>query len=315
MLDLSNVRIAVVHAPCMDGLASAMVIQEALPQVEEVVFCAYGQQQLELKAEPGMLFCDFTPARERVAEFVAAGAIVLDHHVHARDIVEAFGERGRFSNAPGESGAVLAFREVWNAPLMQVGEELRHVLMRRRRTEEFARLVGVRDTWQKDSTDWGRALELHAVLEAFPREVWLEDGAIHVAMKGLDQGLGKSLVERKAATVARIVDQGLVKRHTRSHAGDQLWALSCSPSELVSDLAEAARAAGVDVLVNVQLQVEQGRPQFLVNLRSDKEGLDVGALAKRFGGGGHRAAAGFQYKSADIGVEDFFLWLIEQATL
>lgn len=307
MLDLSNVRIAVVHTPCMDGLASAMVIQEALPQVDEVVFCSYGQQQLELKAEPGMLFCDFTPARERVAEFVAAGAIVLDHHVHARDIVEAFGERGRFSNEPGESGAVLAFLHLWNGEVFDP--------RRSQRTWEFARLVGVRDTWQKDSPDWGRALELHAVLEAFPREVWLEDGAIHVAMKGLDQGLGKSLIERKAATIARIVEHGLVKQHTRSHAGDQLWALSCSPSELVSDLAEAARAAGVDVLVNVQLQVEQGRPQFLVNLRSDKEGLDVGALAKRFGGGGHRAAAGFQYKAADVGAADFFRWLIEQATL
>lgn len=308
MLDLSNVRIAVVHTPCMDGLASAMIIQEALPQVDEVVFCSYGQQQLELKAEPGMLFCDFTPARERVAEFVAAGAIVLDHHVHARDIVEAFGERGRFSNDPGVSGAVLAYREVWLPGFKQA-------LFPQHSTAEFARLVGIRDTWQKDSPDWGRALELHAVLEAFPREVWLEDGAIHVAMKGLVQGLGKSLIERKAATIARIVENGLVKQHTRSHAGDQLWALSCSPSELVSDLAEAARAAGVDVLVNVQLQVEQGRPQFLVNLRSDKEGLDVGALAKRFGGGGHRAAAGFQYKAADVGAADFFRWLIEQATL
>ena len=307
MLDLSNVRIAVVHTPCMDGLASAMVIQEALPQVDEVVFCSYGQQQLELKAEPGMLFCDFTPARERMAEFVAAGAIVLDHHVHARDIVEAFGERGRFSDDPGVSGAVLAFLHLWNGEAFDP--------QRSQRTWDFARLVGIRDTWQKGSPDWERALELHAVLEAFPREVWLEDGAIHVAMKGLDQGLGKSLIERKAATIARIVEQGLVKQHTRTHAGDRLWALSCAPGELASDLAEAARAVGVDVLVNVQLQVEQGRPQFLVNLRSDKEGLDVGALAKRFGGGGHRAAAGFQYKAADVGAVDFFRWLIEQATL
>lgn len=307
MLNLNSIRIAVVHSPCMDGLASAMVIQEALPQVDEVVFCAYGQQQLELKAEPGMLFCDFTPARERAAEFVAAGAIVLDHHVHARDIVEAFGERGRFSDEPGVSGAVLAFLHLWD------GENLDP--KRSQEVGEFARLVGIRDTWQKGSPDWERALELHAVLEAFPREVWLEDGAIQVAMKGLRQGLGKSLIERKAETIREIVESRLVKHYTRTHAGDQRWALSCVRPELTSDLAEAARAAGVDVLVNLSLTVEQGQPKYLVSLRSDKEGLDVGALAKRFGGGGHRAAAGFRHDAAGWSPEKCFRWLIEQATL
>jgi len=311
-MDLKSIKTVVVHTPCMDGLASAMIVQDALKGVEEAVFCAYGKQQLELKAEPGMLFCDFTPARERVAEFVAAGAYVLDHHVHARDIVEAFGDRGIFSDEPGVSGAVLAYRHVWcptyDAPWAPGHTPANHV-------GEFAELVGIRDTWQKASPDFQRALELHAILEAFPREVWLEDGAIEVAMKGLRQGLGKALVERKAATIRDIAQLGLVRRSAlgADGSGQQVWALSCVGPELTSDLAEAARARGVDVLVNLSLTGEKGELKYLVSLRSN-DSLDVGALAKRLGGGGHRAAAGFQY-AADIGVVQFFRWLIEFATL
>jgi oligoribonuclease NrnB/cAMP/cGMP phosphodiesterase (DHH superfamily) len=283
-LDLKQVKKAVVHDNCMDGLASALLIQEALPDVE-LVFCQYGKQQEELECEPGMLFCDFTPHRSRVQEYVAAGAIVLDHHVHARDIVEAFGENGRFGrNEAGESGAMLAYEHV-----------LKPMLGHDPSTDdgacELAVLASVRDTWLKESPNWESALELHAILEAFPRTYWLGNPkTFQPALSLLATGFGKQLRAERVREVAALAKTGLVLRVSKH---GQLWALACAPHALVSDLGEAARERGIVVLVNVALTVEQGRLKYRVGLRSDGS-VDVGAIAKRYGGGGHRNAAGFE---------------------
>jgi hypothetical protein len=282
-MDLKHVRKVVVHDNCMDGLASAMLIWEALPETE-LVFCGYGSQQEELEAEEGMLFCDFTPPRARVHEFVAKGAIVLDHHIHAKDIVAAFDQNGVFSDERGVSGAVLAYRHVYEKAHVWDGAGL---------MREFADLVGIRDTWVKDCVNWERALQLHAVLEAYPREHWLAPSGIRHAMGALNEGIGVQLRFRKQRTIAGILERGLIRRQVGFGASARTWGLTATDSALVSDLAEAARDAGVGVLVNVQSFVEDGALWFSVNLRSDGT-LDVGALAKRFGGGGHKAAAGFR---------------------
>jgi hypothetical protein len=320
---LSQVRKVIVHDNCMDGLASAMLLHEALPSAE-ITFCGYGADHEALEPEPGMLFCDFTPPRARADAFVAAGALVLDHHVHARDIVECFGDRGVFSDAPGVSGAVLAFEHVWLPEFRcyDVNPQNRVITLQR---QLFAELVGVRDTWRKDDPRWGEALELHAVLESFPREHWLAPNGIRNALEALDTGIGAALVARKANVIEQLVATGLIRRVVGSGIlGQQgavdhavkprvTWALSAAPSEFVSDLGEAARAAGVDVLVNIQSIVRAGALWHTVSLRSN-ETCDVGAIAKRYGGGGHMRAAGFQAPQ-DSSPLDLFAWISTRASL
>lgn len=307
MIDLKQVKKIVVHAPCIDGLASAMIALDALTRAE-VVFCSYGVQQKELECEPGMLFIDFTPDPDRAQQYVDAGTIVLDHHIHAKALVEKFGDNGIFVDEPGASGAVLAFRHVWlptfDQPWLRAGNQELDFASGR-----LATLVGVRDTWFKDSPLWSLALELHAILEAFPQEHWLAEGGIGGALEALDAGMGKELVARKAAVIATAVERGLIRRKMP----DGMWALSGVRSELVSDLAEGARGAGVDVLVNVTTYVEDGASWYLVSLRSNGT-VDVGALAKRFRGGGHRAAAGFKALAETTPIE-FFAWLSTEARL
>lgn len=277
-MDFSSVRKVIVHDACMDGLASAMILKEALPGVP-IVFVNYGPEHERLPAEPGLLFCDIAPPRARVQEFVDAGAIVLDHHAYARDVVAAFGERGVYGT---ESGAWLAYAHVHpTGRNNQVDPGI----------ERFARLVSIRDTWRKDSDLWPSALELHAILEAFPREHWLRGDGIEAALQAFDRGIGAELVVAKIDQVARLVERGLVLSKDRV---GRLWALSTAPHALVSDLAETARQVrSVDVLVNVHLRVEDGGLWFTVSLRSN-ERLDVGAVAHARGGGGHVRAAGFR---------------------
>lgn len=116
---LLQVSEIITHVNCADGIASAIILHDALPNAK-ISFVQYGtQEHRNLKPAPvGItLFCDFSPHPETVQEFVKVGAIVLDHHKTAKDIVSAFGDNGVYGDeetALGTCGAMLAFREVWN---------------------------------------------------------------------------------------------------------------------------------------------------------------------------------------------------------
>ena len=67
---------------CPDGVASAILLHDVLPDAE-LKFVQYGtEEQKALRATSGMLFADFSPHAETFQKFVDAGAIVLDHHPH-----------------------------------------------------------------------------------------------------------------------------------------------------------------------------------------------------------------------------------------
>jgi oligoribonuclease NrnB/cAMP/cGMP phosphodiesterase (DHH superfamily) len=294
-IDCSQVTKLITHDSCADGLASAMIVRDALPHVE-VVFAQYNTPSLdELEATPGLLFCDITPPRERAAEFVAAGAIVLDHHKHARDIVELFGERGVFADettSPGWSGATLAYLAVW---FPRASERSNPAV------KDFARLIGTRDTWQRQSPDWELANDLHAALMGLPREWWISPGGLELAMLPDTLELGKLWRAKRAETVAKIVAAGTVRFVDPS---GREWAVFPDAHRHTSDVAEAMRLRGVTVTCGWFQTVADGRLSTVLSLRSDGTGalgvpLDVGALCKTFGGGGHSRAAGCTVAASD----------------
>jgi hypothetical protein len=269
----------VTHDSCMDGLAVAMIVRDAIPDIE-VVFAQYGTPSLEqLPATSGLLFCDITPPRARVAEFVEAGATVLDHHKHAQDIVAQFGARGVFADEAGDlgvSGATLAFRHVW-VPVYGA----------RSAVETFARWVGVRDTWQRKSPEWEAANDMYASMAGLPREYWLQPCGIHDALSPRSLELGRMWRAERDRTVSRICKGGTINlmdpkgRH---------WSVFPDTDHYVSDVASVLISANVTCGWFQRAELED--LVTVLSLRSQDGSVDVGALAKRFGGGGHSRAAG-----------------------
>lgn len=274
---LKSVRQIITHARCPDGRASAIILHSALPDVE-IREMAYGTPEHNaLRAEPGMLFCDFTPPKDRLGDFVAEGTIVLDHHV--RDLVSPFGDLGIFGeNEKGESGAVLAFQHVF-VPIHRHSRDS----ARGTAAETLAVLSAVRDTWQRGSDLWDAACELAEVLRFLPLDECLARGPAGV-MRVTDD-VGPLLMRKQREAASEAATNAVV--HTI--AGRKV---AIVPSvSLTSDVADIA---GADIIAGFDYAQENRGSQIrlIVSLRG-RNGVDVRTIAQRHGGGGHVPAAGF----------------------
>lgn len=284
---LEAVTRIITHESCADGIASALILHDALPSAE-IVFLQYNDlAHRELKAEPGLLFCDMTPPRERVQEFVTAGALVLDHHESHRDIVAAFGEAGVYTSEPGVSGAMLAFEHVWLQLVARGGPRSPERQGRQAIMDELAILAGIRDTWQRLHDRWHEACAQGEALKFWPWRRWFyADPRTWASMLQI----GSVLVARTAEQVERALE--------RAHRFVSATGLRVVCFEGVGLTSDAAEAVGkeCDLLVGWGYHVDPKTGwKVILSCRTKQEDIDIGEFAKLFpGGGGHRKAAGFQ---------------------
>jgi hypothetical protein len=320
---LKQVKTLVVHGPdCPDGRASALILHDALPDAE-IVFVQYGTPlHKTLEPKPGVLFCDFTPYVDRVdgkmthyghavaQRWVDAGTIVLDHHKGAADIVTAFGENGVFADEekePGVSGATLAFREVWSTVKGTVCQACRCSLPDERHTcssiknaREFATLAGVRDTWQKDDPRWAEACAQAAALMFWPWDKLLAAG-VHVIKPML--AIGEVLLARDYERDTKTMREAYTFDATPPKAGPPLRVM-CFEGTHTSDIADRAE---VDLVVGWHYLVEGGEQKIVFSTRS-RGHFSCLDLAKQYGGGGHKNAAGFKLSvksNAAVSAQDY----------
>lgn len=284
---LEKVQTIVSHGGgCPDGIASAMILKDVFPRAN-VLFLNYNTPELDaLKAEPGLIFVDFTPPESRLQEFVDAGTVVLDHHEKQKHLVEAFGERGVYTDRPGWSGAMLAYTEVWQPYAMKgyINPEFFHSMDVT--VHEFAKLAGIRDTWQKDHPKWNVACEQAEVLRFFPIDSWMElrGRGVNIDWIGMRQRilLGPVLRKKNAERDERLIKQVFF------YVSPKGTTVAILPSTETSDVTEKIDA---EFLIGFKYDCFQQGLQLRLSMRSRK-GYDVGAFAKSLGGGGHKFAAG-----------------------
>jgi len=287
---LRAVRTIISHSNCPDGIISALILQDALSEngILTVHFLQYDTPEAQnLPAEPGMLFCDFSPPPERVDEFVKVGAIVLDHHKTQKDVVKAFGDLGVYADEPGISGATLAFREVWK-PIYAVANHGEVSMQHPEHVEEIAKIAGIRDTWQKTDRDWEEAC-IQAAGVMFPPEEYFigQAGAVMGAEWRKLMWCGKIKLHKLRFRAERAVRDGF---KFTSAKGTRVVVFQ--GTKLASDAAETPPAADFDLIVGFDLFTSKGVPKLIISTRS-RTTFDCAAFCKANGGGGHLRAAGF----------------------
>lgn len=329
---LRSIRRLVTHANCADGMASAILVKNALPSVE-VQFVTHGSpEHRALKPELGMLFVDFTPfvdqsmnptaaeVADRVQHFVEAGALVLDHHKQQRLVVEAFGGNGVFADEllhPGVAGATLALDHVW-LPLLEEQRLTHHTWLparsaikdvlgaRAQLACELARLAAIRDTWRKDDPDWIEASALSETLRFFPAAHWMgAAGAGGTLPLDWERMVGRVAVwaehERMLRRAEDVAILQLGRTISESLTPGQGVRVALINTRRAEDLAEFLRARGeANILVGYQFV---GADRLRLSLRADTT-LDVGHMAKQLGGGGHSRAAGCEFDFTHVDWSD-----------
>lgn len=289
--DLAAVKKIIVHANCPDGIASAILLHDALPNAKIEPVRHGTDHYHKLAAEPGLLFCDIAPPADRVQEFVDVGSIVLDHHKSARSVVEAMGSRGVFadeSKEPGVSGAMLAFREVW---YRVVSSDLRVSAQRFGNARRFAELAGIRDTFVRgDAEKWREACAQAEMLLFYPTSDWLSvDDPFSYEREAWWQErmkLGHFLLERNEQKTRDTIRESFRGKTAFGHRY-----LICQNVGPTTDVG-ATTEGEVDIVIGFRYYVDNGTAKFQLSARSQGV-VDVGAIAKRYGGGGHTNAAGW----------------------
>lgn len=257
-------KLCIYHANCNDGFCAAWLFHRAYPDAEFHA-ATYGDTPPDVR-DRDVYILDFSYKRDVLLALIrdAESLTLLDHHVTAKaDLADIEGATIVFDMT--KSGARLAaeFLQLPSAPMLVDYTEDRDLWR-----------------WQLPSSR-----EINAALSSYPRNFAIWDL------------LDASSIDELAVEGAAIL------RYQQ-----QLVDAACRHAELV-------RIGDHDVPVchSTVLQSEigerlcQGRPYALIwwcagdkyvcSLRSSPHGLDVSEIAKHYGGGGHKNAAGFSTTS------------------
>jgi hypothetical protein len=298
---ISLVRHIVTHANCADGTASAMILGMALPNAQ-IQFVQYGSDAREkMEARPRMLFCDMSPPSSRIDEFLDVGAIVLDHHIKAKENIARFVHAGLGAFAdedlnPGVGGALLAFRFVW-FPLSEAGV-FEHRCTHGALVEDLAVLAGIRDTWQTKHPRWIESQDLAAALKFWGPDVLV--GSCPSTWAHMLGSVGHKHYQAQLQLAKSSLEGAFI---VESFNG--IRAAIFQTTEPCSNAAEMLRtnpelvSCPVSFIAGFSMYSEDAQLKIVYSLRS-LDGFDVGAFCKVNGGGGHTAAAGF---SVPIGID------------
>jgi hypothetical protein len=322
---LKAVKKLVTHANCPDGIASALIIKDALPEVE-VVFMAHGTEaHKKLEPRPGTLFVDFSPFQDQwegslhaAKRWIEAGAIVLDHHPTQRDVTMAFVEAGLGNygeNDKNECGAWLAYEHVWRPIKLGHGPFNPHD--DGESVKQLAELAGVRDTWKKDDPRWQAACE-----QAEELMFWGFDSLdLDSITDPRAISLGSKLFEKKIEHAKKAI--GEAHEFTTQKGTGVVMFQGVTPTSDAAEILEKDwdpiyRTGVLDFPPNIvagfHYKVDGDKLKLQFSTRSHT-GYDVGAFCKSRGGGGHSAAAGFTIEqSPEVGINPYacFKLLLEE---
>jgi uncharacterized protein len=269
-------RVCFYHAGCPDGFGAAWAVRRAWGETARYEPRGH-DDELPLGELRGaaVAFVDMAPANAplRALARLAGSLVVLDHHVSSRDRLEAevgLGDELRREGAVvhfdlEHSGAVLAWRHFH--PEASVPDILAYV-------ED-------QDLWRFELP---RSREVNAAVTAYPRrfDVW--------------DRLAELPAERLADEGAPIL-RAQQSEIERALAGAQpVWIGSLRLEAVNAPFLRAQ--IGHELAARAALGAPAGAVYRVVGQRVDVSlysigGFDVAALATRYGGGGHRNAAGF----------------------
>jgi len=275
MIEPSSVDCVIYHADCTDGFGAAYAAWKLLGNKADYYACKHGSVPPDVSGKR-VVILDFSFNNEITKAMIdtADGLIVIDHHksamVELHDITDAIFNMSK-------SGAMLAWE------FFHPGKE----------PPKFISYIEDRDLWKWElpySKEFAAAFDM-VPFEFEEFEKFEDDSVFDDAVK---RG---SYILAYSKTVVKKVSE---KASPRRLNGKSILVVNASHwmSEIGARLSPDCDVAMIWYYDHIDKMIK-------VSLRSFHDTVDVSEVAKKFGGGGHKKAAGF-ILPGDAVVDDIF---------
>ena len=275
MLEPSAVDVVLYHANCNDGFGAAYSAWKLLGNKAEYVPCSHGDAPPDVKGKKVVcLDFSFDNATTKGLIKEADGFLIIDHHKSA--MVELHDVSNSIFDMK-KSGAILAWE------FFHPGKE----------APKFIQYIQDRDLW---TWELAYSKEFSAAFDMVPWEFeeyekFEDDSVFDDAVKR-----GSFILAYSKTVVKKVCE----KAQKRKFGGRDIMVVNSSHwmSEIGARLAPDCDFAMIWYYDHEVLG-------YNCSLRSFHETMDVSEVAKKFGGGGHKKAAGFRL-AADIHPDSIF---------
>jgi len=254
------------HADCTDGFCAAWLFHKVFPNAEFVP-AQYGDKSPEIESEREVYILDFSYPREtmiKMNEWSGKKCIVLDHHKTAE---EACKDLDFCTFDINKSGATLALEYLIQNNYIE-------------KTPWLVAYVEDRDLWKWKLES---SKDVNTAIRSYPMnfKIWDKLEYTHwntLAMQGEAINRYRDM----------IIEQHILRSTEIILGGKVGHGCYCSSSEFISEIAgELAEEYDFGAC---WFNVDNNKRVYSLRSRGD---IDVSDIAKSFGGGGHKNAAGF----------------------
>jgi oligoribonuclease NrnB/cAMP/cGMP phosphodiesterase (DHH superfamily) len=280
ILDPNTIDLVLYHANCCDGFGAAYSAWKSLGNKAEYIPCIHGTEPPDVRGKV-VAILDFSYDNKTIKNMIAIAKelIVIDHHksamIELHDIPNTHFDMKH-------SGTRLA----WD--FFHPGKE----------PPKFINYIEDRDLWTWElpySKEFSAAFDM-VPFEFEEYEKFEDDSVFDDAVKR-----GSYILAYSKSVIKKVCDMA----SPRMFRGKSV--LVVNSSHWVSEIG-ASLSPKCDFALIWFFDHESQKTK--VSLRSFHENIDVSEIAKQFGGGGHKKAAGFELPP-DMHIEDLFQAEIE----
>lgn len=278
--------IVLFHYPCQDGLTSGWIVNKFHQEQNikiDLYPIQYGKEiDLNRLTDKKIIFCDFAPSKDLLDEIekITTKITILDHHISAQ---KALQDKKYAIFDMNKSGAGLTWDYFYPMEKMPL----------------FIEMIQDRDIWtwkiknsREFTTGFSTAcsgIEMYEFTKLF--ELFDELNGLNPFKFDFYIELGE-IINKSIMLKCKYMALESLKKINR-YQNYNVCIVNCS-SELSSDLGNILSSSnGCDFAA--LWRYNNTKEEYYVSLRSDNK-ADVSLIAKEFGGGGHKNAAGFSTK-------------------
>ncbi len=267
-MDEKNI-VVLYHNNCSDGFGGAWVAKRKFGDKADYIGVFHHNPPPEDLINKNVYIIDFAYDSEETKKILeeAKSLTILDHHITAKKVVESVPNHVYDTN---HSGAVIAWKYFFPDEKIPI----------------FLKYIEDGDLWRFKLRD---SREFFSLLLTMPLDFKKWDELVEdfedEKKRKVHINHGKMLFEYQQKVIRDLLQEA------EEVTLDGQSALAVNSSTLRSQLGNSLVKEGYDIGI---IWYHTGRGIIKVSLRSDKEGgVDVGKIAEKYGGGGHKSSAAF----------------------